>query len=249
MTTLIKSSLTMLLCALAYSGFADSLDDLQQALSNESRSEADRNRDGGRRPAQVLSFLGVSKGMAVMDVMAAGGYYTEVLSLAVGEKGTVYAQNPEAMLKYRGGANDKALAARLADDRLANVVRVDKGLEDLGLAPASIDAAVTALNLHDVYNGAGRAAAIEMCRAVLGALKPGAVFGIIDHEGSPDRDNAALHRMQSQQAIDTLVAAGFEIAATSDLLRNPDDGLDAMVFTPGLRGKTSRFLIKARKPM
>lgn len=249
MNTLIKSFLTLVLCAVANIGYTDSLNDLQQALSNESRAAADRNRDAGRCPAQVVNFLGISQGMAVMDVMAAGGYYTEVLSVAVGEKGTVYAQNPEGMLKYRNGANDKALSARLADDRLSNVVRLDKGLEALGLAPASIDAAVTALNLHDVYNGSGRAAAIEMCRAVLGALKPGGVFGIIDHEGSADRDNAALHRMQSQQAIDTLLAAGFEIAATSDLLRNPDDGLDAMVFTPGLRGKTSRFLIKASKPM
>ncbi len=54
--------------------------------------------------------------------------------------------------------------------------------------------------------------------------------------------------MQDHVAIEILLEAGFEIAAVSDILRNPNDDHTAMVFAPDLRGKTDRFLIKARKP-
>ena len=40
---------------------------------------------------QVLEFLGIGEGDKVMDVIASGGYYTEVLAEAVGPDGLVYA--------------------------------------------------------------------------------------------------------------------------------------------------------------
>ena len=82
------------------------------ALMDESRPTEDKARDGGRKPAEVMTFLGVEPGMTVIDVIAASGYYTEVLSRTVGPRGKVYAQNPAAVLKFRDGANDKALGQR-----------------------------------------------------------------------------------------------------------------------------------------
>lgn len=222
---------------------------LENALQNDARATADKARDAGRKPAAVLAFLGISEGMTVVDIWAAGGYYTEVLSLAVGATGKVYAQNPKRILEFRDGANDKALSKRLANNRLENVSRVDKAVPDLGIAPSSIDAAVTALNFHDVYNTAGQEASIAFAKAILTLLKPGGVLGVIDHEGSADQDNSALHRMQSRQVFDTLKAAGFEIGATTELLRNPNDDLGQMVFAADIRGKTSRFVIRAVKPV
>ncbi len=67
--------------------------DLPASLASESRSAEDRARDAGRRPAQIIEFTGIKPGMRVIDVIAAGGYYTEVLSLAVGASGSVVAQN------------------------------------------------------------------------------------------------------------------------------------------------------------
>ncbi len=84
------------------------------------RPAADRIRDAGRKPAGVIAFLGIEPGMTVVDLIAAGGYYTEVLSLAVGTEGKVYAQNTKFALEYREGANDKAMAARLADCRTSS---------------------------------------------------------------------------------------------------------------------------------
>lgn len=221
---------------------------LPAKLASEERAGADRLRDPGRKPEEVLTFLGVKRGMTAVDVIAAGGYYTEVLSLAVGSNGTVYAQNPKRVLEFRDGVNDKTLTERLAGNRLPNVIRWDREFADLGIEGASVDVAITALNYHDVYNGSGKDAAVGFSRAILSILKPGGIFGVIDHSGSPHQDNVKLHRIEIHLVLETLEQAGFEIEATSDLLRNPGDDLTRMVFDPDIRGRTDRFLIRARKP-
>src|SRR4051812_32472823 len=51
------------------------------------RSEADRELDGGRHPAETLTFFGIGPGMKVGEVAAGGGYTTELLARAVGPSG------------------------------------------------------------------------------------------------------------------------------------------------------------------
>jgi len=60
---------------------------LNAALANASRPQADREADARRKPAETLDFLGIGPGMMVVDLIASGGYYTEVLSNAVGPRG------------------------------------------------------------------------------------------------------------------------------------------------------------------
>ncbi|MCR9096693.1 MAG: SAM-dependent methyltransferase [bacterium] len=224
--------------------------DLGIRLATGARSDADKARDAGRRPAAVLTFLGIEEGMRVMDVLASGGYYTEVLSEAVGPEGRVYAQNIAFVLQMREGMNDRAMTARLAEGRLPNVVRLDAELDALGLEPGSLDAAITALNLHDIIDGRGE----DVAHAVLGTLRktlrPGGLLGVIDHAGDPGREvlNAKLHRIDEARVIAALERAGFVIEATSDVLRHPEDDRTRGVFAPGLRGATDRFVIRARKP-
>ena len=222
--------------------------DLASLLANESRSEADRARDAGRMPADVIAFLGIEPGMSVIDLIAASGYYTEVLSLAVGADGHVTAQNPAFVLEFREGANDKALNERLADDRLANVSRLDIEMADLTPEHGPFDAAVTALNFHDIYNGFGEEAAVGTFNIVYAVLNPGGVFGVIDHQGGEGNDNEALHRGMKADAIRVAEAAGFVVEGDSDLLHNADDDMTQGVFAEGIRGHTNRFLLKLRKP-
>ena len=58
----------------------------REAVANTSRTERDRSRDAGRKPAQVLEFFGIEPGMNVLDMFAGGGYYTEILSRVVGSR-------------------------------------------------------------------------------------------------------------------------------------------------------------------
>ena len=220
--------------------------DLKTLLASENRAESDRARDEGRRPADVVGFLGIEPGMRVIDLIAAGGYYTEVLSLAIGEHGHVVAQNPPAVLEMRDGANEKAISARLADNRLANVSRLDKGIAELVPEDGPFDAAITALNFHDIYNRQGAEATVSALRIIAGLLKPGAVFGVIDHVGEAGADNTALHRIEIVHVLETIEAAGFIVESDSDLLRNEADDHSMQVFDDSIRGKTDRFLLKTR---
>lgn len=233
-----------LACPLASFGEGLSATEIAASLNSPARAEADKARDVGRKPAEVLAFLGLEKGMSVLDVAASGGWYSEVMSLAVGSEGKVYAQNSPAFLQYRDGYYDKALAAKLTANHLSNVTRVDAEFDQMNL-DGQIDIAITALNFHDVYNR-NPEAGVTMLKGIKAALKPGGVLGLIDHNGNEGADNNALHRMPVAQAIAAAEAAGFEVDV-SNLLSSDTDDRTQGVFGP-LRGKTDRFLLKLTKP-
>jgi len=245
-------SLMILTCVLALSGCATesnawTVTDLAAALSGGDRSEADMARDEARKPAEVLVFAGVEPGMTVMDVMAAGGWYTEVLAIAVGPEGAVYAENPPWLIGAMGGRVVQALEKRLADNRLPNVIRADEGLEKGSIEAGSIDVALSALNLHDSYDKYGREAALEQMKQIYNALKPGGVFVLIDHSGKAGLDNKQLHRIEQPIMESIARDAGFTVEAAGQMLKHPEDDLTQMVFAKGLRGNTDRFVLKLRK--
>lgn len=244
--SLLLVGLTLLLASGAGAA-TPSAAEVQARLDAGSRPETDRARDAGRRPAEVVAFLGIEPGMTVVDLIAAGGYYTEVLSWAVGPEGRVYAQNSRFTLELREGVNDRAMTERLAADRLSNVERLDREFGALGLAPGSVDAAITALNFHDVYNASGPEAADALLAVVFAFLKPGGVLGIVDHAGGVG-DDAALHRIDEALVVASAQRAGFAVEATSAVLRHPEDDRTRNVFAEGLRGATDRFVLRLRKP-
>jgi predicted methyltransferase len=215
---------------------------MRAALASPDRPAAEKERDAARKPIETVQFLGLETGQTALDVIAAGGWFTEVLSAAVGPTGKVYSQNPGFFTSRPGFA--EAEAARVS--RLGNVTPIHGDVAD-GNINGQVDVAITALNLHDLYNGQnGEAAAVAFAKGVYDALKPGGVFGVIDHVGIAGQDNAAFHRIQLQQAKDVLTKAGFTIEAESDILKNPADD-----HTKGVRdvgGRSDQFLIRARKP-
>jgi predicted methyltransferase len=214
---------------------------MRTALAAPGRPAADKERDAVRKPIETVQFLGIKTGDTVIDVIAAGGWFTEVLSGAVGPSGKVLAQNPEFFVQRDGFV----AAEKARNDRLGNVTPVHGELAANNVKGA--DAAITALNLHDIYNGqGGEAAAVAFAKGVYDALKPGGVFGVIDHAGVAGQNNAQFHRMQAAQAKDVLTKAGFTVEAESNVLANPADD-----HTKGVRdmaGHTDQFLLRARKP-
>ena len=213
-----------------------------------SRSEEDRARDAGRKPAEVIAAIGIEPGMNVLDVMAASGWYTEVLSIAVGPSGHVTSHNTPRALQMCDGANEAALSSRLAEGRLPNVTRVNKNTEELSTDDGPYDAAITALNLHDIYNRGGDEAAIASFAAVYATLNPGGLFVVIDHEGIEGNDNAELHRMVKSDAVRIGEAAGFALDVDSDVQQNDTDDMSMHMRDESVSGHTNRFVLKFRKP-
>ena len=89
-------------------------------------------------------------------------------------------------------------------------------------------AAVTALNFHDIYND-DPAAASAWLAAIRGLLKPGGVFGVIDHIGNSEADNATLHRIEERLVIDAVEAVGF-LAAEDAVFFIPEVDLGRPTF-------------------
>lgn len=216
---------------------------LQAALASPERPDADKARDAARRPIQVVQFLGIDNGDNVLELIAAGGWYTQVLSAAVGSDGRVYAQNPPRLLSREGFAERESAL----HDRLGNVTPVHGEVADAGIN-GEIDVVFTALNLHDIYNRGGEAAAIGLLSEAFNALRSGGVMGVIDHRGIAGQPNADLHRMEQAVAEDLLESAGFVIDATSDMLANPADNHMSGSGDDSLGRNSDRFLIRARKP-
>lgn len=231
---------------------AQSLDTaaLAASLRGTDREISDRLRDEARKPVEVLAFLGVEPGMTVLDVYAAGGYYTFVLSRAVGAEGTVYAQNSPTASRYDEDRTDmtqgEALDIKIARGRLENVIRIDKPIRENGLADNSIDFVLVSQILHDYYNRSP-GAAHELLTELHRILKPGGIVGIIDHSGTEGNDNARLHRMLKSQAIDAAMRAGFVVEAESALLANSRDNPRRSIFDPALNRGTDQFLLRLRK--
>lgn len=222
---------------------------LSDALASETRPAADREADERRKPAETLEFFGIEPGMTVVDLVAAGGYYTEVLSTAVGPQGKVYMQNsPASLTGERGTRTEQAINDRLAGGRLANVERLNRDPHDLGLPANSLDAAVIALEYHEFYRAADPQTEANFLNEMMRVLRPGGILGIVDHAGNAGNDNGPMHRAELDRVLAGATAAGFIVDGTSDLLANPVDDRSLTVFDPSIRGVTDQFIVKLRKP-
>jgi len=239
----------LFLSTISITTFAEKPNDYEKGfakqLAQESRSEKDRARDAGRKPQKVMQFLNIKLGMRVLELLSAGGYYTEVLSYRVGEKGEVLAHNNQFLLNIRDGMFAKQMTDRLANNRLKNVTKLYQEFNEIELNN-EIDAVTMILNYHDMMQFP-----LEQRQALLAkikkALKADGIFAIIDAQENPGERNPKLHRINRETVVKEITDAGFKLAGESDVLRNDKDDHTLGVFDPSVRGKTDRFLLKFRK--
>lgn len=233
--------LLVLLCA----GIAGA-QDYQGAVDNPGRPPSDREDDDRRKPVEVMRFSGLAAGDIVVEIGAGRGYTTELASRIVGENGKVYAHRLDP--------------ARVIGNRLPNVIVVPNEPADLGdrltaagLEPGSADSILAFFSLHDGYLSDDNDMP-EMYRTLRGFLKPGGDFVVLDNSaraGSGIEDTEDLHRIDSEFLKNDILAAGFELVAESNVLRNPDDDLSSSWFEDTDKraaGYQDRFAFRFRKP-
>ena len=241
-----RSTAIIALILMAMPSIGSAQADLRAILADSARPEQHREQDEGRRPAQVLELFAIESGDRVADLLAGSGYWTRILVPLVGPAGQVYAGNNPFYQEYYAEAFD----ALLEEPAFAGVVRIDGRVDALPLpADGSLDAVLMVLAYHDLFlTGEDRDA---MNRAVFAALKPGGVFGVIDHaarDGSGVTAIESLHRIDQAVIVDEIRRAGFELDAEGDFLRNPSDPRTASVFDPSIAGRTDRFVLRFVKP-
>ena len=224
----------------------------QQAVMHPDRSDADRARDAGRKPAEVLEFFGIQPGMDVLDMFSGGGYYTEILSRVVGREGSVVAHNNQA---YAGFVGEET-TNRYAGNRLANVEILMAENNELALQAETFDATMMILAYHDIYyvapdNGWPKIDGPRFVEELYRGLRPGGLLAVVDHyaaAGSPHETGNTLHRIDPELVVAELQEAGFVLEDKSDVLRNMDDDHSIHMGAPEIRGNTDRFVFRFRKP-
>ena len=221
---------------------------LAERLANADRPEGDVELDAMRHPAEILAFAGVEPGWHVADLGAGGGYYSRVLSAAVGAEGHVYSQNYDWIVeRYPNVVN----AMQALEDGHSNVTtHTTTDTAPLEGMDTPLDAVFIVLLYHDVVLEEGEDLA-AMNQAIFDGLRPGGVYVIVDHaarDGSGDADISELHRIDEAFVRAQVEAAGFELQGEADILANADDDRTLNVFDPSIRRQTDRFVLVYRKP-
>lgn len=213
-----------------------------RAVASPERTEEMTARDPARRPADMLTLAGVKPGDKVVEFAGFGQYYTIMLSDIVGENGEVHMLDLPYIGAFAGAASAKFVAEH--PNTYYHLIDYNKVV-----LPEDVDVVMNVLYYHDL--SLGNIDTEVLNRKIYNALKPGGVYFIIDHNaepGSGTRDTERLHRIDPEVIKREVLAAGFRLAAESDLLRHPEDDHTGMVFAPGTRGATDRSVLKFVKP-
>ena len=204
---------------------------LQQAVAHSERTSANVARDRYRHPVETLDFFEVDPNDTVVEVWPGGGWYTEILApyLAAGG-GKFYVVAPEWGRSGIGTLKQAKPAlygpVQVADFPVfaPNAPRTPDG---------SADVVLTFRNVHNWRMGYRRDDkqdySAEAFRQIYAMLKPGGVLGIVDHR-LPESASAERERSSGYIKVSTVralaEAAGFQLAATSEINANPKDTAD-----------------------
>jgi predicted methyltransferase len=216
------------------------------ALGDPARTAAEKANDDRRKAAEVLEFAQIKSGDKVADMFPGSGYFTHIFAKVVGPTGAVY--------EVVGNAAESTPPP--ANPAYPNVKVDSHAWGEFG-PPEKLDVVFNSQFYHDLFNPqfnpptGGPEGLAKVNKAIFNALKPGGLYVIIDHAGRPGTGYSemnTLHRIEESVVKDQMKQAGFVLEAESDVLRNPADPKDKMVFDPSIRGKTDQFMLRFRKP-
>jgi predicted methyltransferase len=252
-----KHSLTLFFCVFVTSAnLAQSIsieEELHTAMEADIRTDQDKARDEFRKPAEVLAFFGLKKDMRVIEIWPFGGWYTKILGPVLRDQGKLYTTQPDL------GSYSEALVPTLELQGMDRVEMLDyKGREkqnprDMWVGPADewevdpVDMVLTFQNYHNMSYKDRTA----LNQIIFNALKPGGIYGIVDHTRRHMQENARFNgrRVDPVLVIKEVQDSGFFLEDYSDILAMPEDALSLEVGQPEVSGKSDRFILKFKKPI
>lgn len=229
--TFLMTSFMALSALLAAPAKASDTATLEALIDGAHRTDAEKARNKYRHPVETLTFFGLKPDMTVVEISPSGGWYAGIIAPFVRDKGHYYAAGPA-----RAGASDyaartiKAFDARLAaNPALYDKVRITELTPPNAVEiapPGSADMVVTFRNLHNMM---GDGTVTPILKAVYQALKPGGIFGVVDHRGDstkPQDPKAASGYVNQEYAIKLIEEAGFKLVDASEVNANRRDTKD-----------------------
>ena len=231
LSNLLLSSMFVVAGAFAQQNDVNAQNSLQEISQGKHRSEQYIARNEFRHPAETLKFFGIKPEMTVVEISPGGGWYTEILAPYLKEKGHYIAAgyDPESKINYFK-RNAKKFADKLASDP-KNYSKVEQTIME---APAKLDfakpnSADMVVSFRNTHNWAGRGHADKVYAAIFKALKPGGVFGLVQHRAGktqPKDTSGKLGYLNTADVIAMAEKVGFKVVAQSEVNANPKDTKD-----------------------
>jgi len=222
---------------------------IKEAMQSEMRTEAEKDRDRNRKPAETLEFFGLEPDMKVLELIPGGGWYTKLLAPALSDNGELYlaigaGRVKERLIGKEGFEDIKVLEtnAEIGSGDLPGL----RTLNNFDLGESGFDAVLTFRNMHN-FDATGRK---NMNAAVFKALKSGGIYGVVDHTRRHMEPFTQENRRRADpiEIIHEALEAGFEFVGFSDIHYRADDELRYEVGRKSVTGNTDRFTLKFRKP-
>ena len=201
--------------------------DWETALAGEHREPRNVARDEFRHPRETLEFFGLREDMTVVELYPGGGWYTEVLAPLLAPKGEYFA----AHVGPNGGAYARRSLGRYlqklgARDDVYGSVTVTTLAPPSSIVIAPVGSADMVLAFRNVHSWINAGVLAEVFSAAYAALKPGGIFGVVQHRSPEPRSEEAV-RETGYVSEDYVIAAarsvGFELDARSEINANPRD--------------------------
>jgi predicted methyltransferase len=223
---------------------------INEIMQSDIRTDAERARDRNRQAPQVLEFFRIEEDMRVIEILPFSGWYTKILAPLLREKGKLYVTHPSPTF-YSAAFEEPAQLRELRD-----VEEIPWGAgQPAGSGPffasgpwdvEPVDMVLTFRNYHNFDVAARRA----VNKSSFDALKPGGLYGIVDHTRrhmEPDNTENG-RRVDPVLVIREVQEAGFLLLDYSTVLRRPDDELLYEVGRRTVSGNSDRFVLLFVRP-
>jgi ubiquinone/menaquinone biosynthesis C-methylase UbiE len=160
----------------------------------------DPGRDAWQKPHELVDALHLQPGQRVADLGAGTGYFSRVLSAAVGADGTVFAVELEPNLVTH-------LRDRAEREHTKNVVPVLASADDPRLPTGSVDVVLIVDTYHHVDDR------ITYFRSLRRALRPAGRVAIVDWQKRPLPVGPEMdHKLARETVVDEMAEAGYRLA-------------------------------------
>lgn len=224
-------------------------DKIKQAMQSAQRSDKDKERDRNRLPVHTLEFFGIKDDMKVLELIPGSGWYSRLLASALRDNGQLYLGIGTRRVKEQKTTDPvydkiKLLSENTEFKYNEEIQRYDLTAVDFQLN--NIDAVLTFRNYHNFSHDSR----MKLNQAIFDALKPGGIYGVVDHtrRHMQENDDENRRRFDPVLAIKEIQQSGFEFVDYSTVHYRLDDELRYEVGRKTVTGNTDRFTFLFKKP-